>query len=84
MNLHKSSQNLNSEWADSFCQEEHPLQQKIQIKRTLPYYEPDSAVGILLVHLCLVFTVAWHAGCYSKTDEETGALHLIHAPLLAR
>lgn len=40
-------------------------------------------MGILLVHLCLVFMVARHASCYSKTDEETGAQHLVHAPLLA-
>lgn len=44
----------------------------------------QSTMGILLVHLCLVLTVARHASCYSKTDEETGAQHLVHALLLAR
>lgn len=82
MNLHKSSQNLNSEWVDSFCQEKHPLQYKIKLKRTTILWARQSAVGFL--HLCLVFTVAQRASCYSdKIDEETGAQHLVHAPLLA-
>lgn len=42
----------------------------------------QSAMGFL--HLCLVFTVAQRASCYSdKIDEETGAQHLVHSPLLA-